>query len=99
VQTGLFISRKMDRDFFRPRYATLWTRASQLANVKVMLHGRGVIRDLLSDLTEAALDAANSVQTSCQEMEPTGMKSEFGRTMVDCRLMLEQGFSLSRRTH
>ena len=54
---------------------------------------------LLSDLTEAALDAANSVQTSCQEMEPTGLKSEFGRTMVDCRLMLEQGFSLSRRTH
>jgi len=82
MQTGPFISRKMYREFFKPRHATMWKRAKQLANVKVMLHTCGGIRELLPDLVEAGLDAVNPVQTSCRGMDPAGLKADFGREMV-----------------
>jgi uroporphyrinogen decarboxylase len=82
MQTGPFISRKMYREFFKPRHSTMWNRAKQLANVKVMLHTCGGIRELLPDLIEAGLDAMNPVQTSCQGMDPAELKAEFGREMV-----------------
>jgi uroporphyrinogen decarboxylase len=82
MQTGPFISPKMYREFFKPRHTTLWNRAKQLANVKVMLHSCGGIRELLPDLIEAGLDAVNPVQTSCQGMDPSGLKAEYGRDMV-----------------
>jgi uroporphyrinogen decarboxylase len=82
MQTGPFISRKMYRELFKPRHSVLWKRAKQLADVKVMLHTCGGIRELLPDLIEAGLDAVNPVQTSCQGMDPAGLKAEFGREMV-----------------
>jgi uroporphyrinogen decarboxylase len=82
MQTGPFISRKMYREFFKPRHTIMWNRAKQLADVKVMLHSCGGIRELLPDLIEAGLDAVNPVQTSCQGMDPAGLKSEFGRDIV-----------------
>ena len=77
MQTGPFISRKMYREFFKPRHSIMWKRAKQLANVKVMLHSCGGIRELLPDLIEAGLDAVNPVQTSCQGMDPAGLKAAF----------------------
>ena len=82
MQTGPFISRKMYREFFKPRHSIMWKRAKQLANVKVMLHSCGGIRELLPDLIEAGLDAMNPVQTSCRGMDPAALKAEFGREMV-----------------
>lgn len=82
MQTGPIISRQMYREFFMPRHNTLWTRAKQLANVKIMLHCCGGVRELLPDLIEAGLDAINPVQTSCQGMDPAALKAEFGRDLV-----------------
>lgn len=82
MQTGPFMSRKMYREFFQPRHALMWKRAKQLANVKVMLHSCGGFRELIPDLLEAGLDAVNPVQTSCQGMDPAGLKAEFGRDLV-----------------
>ncbi len=82
MQTGPFLSRKMYPEFFKPRHSIMWKRAKQLANVKVMLHSCGGIRELLPDLIEARLDAVNPVQTSCQGMEPAGLKAAFGSEMV-----------------
>ena len=82
MQTGPFISPKMYREFFKPHHTTLWNRAKQLANVKVMLHSCGGIRQLLPDFIDAGLDAVNPVQTSCQGMDPAALKAEFGREMV-----------------
>jgi len=82
MQTGPFISRKMYGEFFKHRHAAMWNRAKQLADVKVMLHSCGGIRELLPDLIEAGLDAMNPVQTSCQGMDPAELKAEFGREMV-----------------
>ncbi len=82
MQTGPFMSRKMYREFFKPRHSILWKRAKQLADVKVMLHSCGGIRELLPDLIEAGLDAVNPVQTSCRGMDAAELKAEFGREMV-----------------
>lgn len=82
MQTGPFMSRKMYCEFFKPRHALIWKRAKQLANVKVMLHSCGGFRELIPDLLEAGLDAVNPVQTSCQGMDPAGLKAEFGRDLV-----------------
>jgi uroporphyrinogen decarboxylase len=56
----------------------LWTRAKELADVKVQLHCCGGIYELLPDLIEAGLDAVNPVQISCRGMDPVRLKSEFG---------------------
>ncbi|HZP02461.1 MAG TPA: uroporphyrinogen decarboxylase family protein [Terriglobia bacterium] len=82
MQTGPQMSPAMYREFFKPRHKLMWTRAKQLANVKVMLHSCGGVRELMPDLIEANLDAINPVQISCKGMDAAELKKEFGREMV-----------------
>jgi uroporphyrinogen decarboxylase len=82
MQTGPQISPAMYREFFKPRHKLMWNRAKQLADVKVMLHSCGGIRELLPDLIEAGLDAVNPVQISCSRMDAAELKAEFGKDMV-----------------
>ncbi|MHC4643665.1 MAG: uroporphyrinogen decarboxylase family protein [Planctomycetota bacterium] len=78
MQTGPMISPQMYREFFKPRHKLLWSRAKQLADVKVMLHCCGGVRELMPDLIEAGVDAINPVQISCSGMDATRLKAEFG---------------------
>ncbi len=78
MQTGPQISPAMYREFFKPRHSVLWHKAKELADVKVMLHCCGGVRPLLDDLIDAGLDAINPVQTSCEGMDPAGLKADFG---------------------
>lgn len=78
MQTGPQMSPKMYRDIFKPRHSCLWNRAKELADVKVMLHCCGGVRELLPDLIEAGLDAINPVQITCRGMDPAELKAEFG---------------------
>jgi uroporphyrinogen decarboxylase len=82
MQTGPQISPAMYREFFKPRHKLMWNRAKQLADVKVMLHSCGGIRELLPDLIAAGLDAVNPVQISCSRMDAAELKAEFGKDMV-----------------
>ncbi|MDD2765535.1 MAG: uroporphyrinogen decarboxylase family protein [Opitutaceae bacterium] len=82
MQTGPQISPAMYREFFKPRHARMWQRAKELANVKVLLHCCGGVRELLPDLIEAGLDAINPVQISCAGMEVKGLKRDFGQDLV-----------------
>lgn len=82
MQTGPQLSPHMYRTFFKPRHATMWQRAKQLADVKVMLHCCGGVRELLPDLIDAGLDAINPVQISCAGMDAAGLKQDFGRDIV-----------------
>lgn len=82
MQTGPQISPDTYREFFKPRHGMLWNRAKELADVKVMLHCCGGIRQLLPDLIDVGLDAFNPVQTNCAGMEPGGLKTDFGADMV-----------------
>lgn len=78
MQTGPLISPRMYRQFFKPRHALLWDTAKKLADVKVLLHCCGGIRELLPDLIDAGLDAINPVQISCAGMDAAGLKRDFG---------------------
>jgi uroporphyrinogen decarboxylase len=82
MQTGPFMSPKMYREFFKPRHQLLWNRAKKLANVKVMLHSCGGIRELIHDLIDAGLDGIDPVQISCRGMDARELKAEFGKDLV-----------------
>ncbi|HEX9007585.1 MAG TPA: uroporphyrinogen decarboxylase family protein, partial [Bacteroidota bacterium] len=82
MQNGPQMSPRMYREYFKPRHARMWKRAKELADVKVMLHCCGGVRELLPDLIDAGLDAINPVQISCQGMEAAGLKRDFGDAMV-----------------
>jgi len=82
MQTGPLISPAMYREFFKPRHKVLWNRAKELAEVKVMLHCCGGVRELLGDLIEAGVDAINPVQISCRGMDAAELKAEFGKDLT-----------------
>ena len=82
MQTGPMMSPQMYREFFKPRHKLLWNRAKELADVKVMLHCCGGVRELLGDLIEAGLDAINPVQISCSGMDVAELKAEFGTELT-----------------
>jgi uroporphyrinogen decarboxylase len=105
MQTGPQMSPTMYREFFKPRHSVLWHRAKQLANVKVMLHSCGGIRELIPDLIEAGLDAINPVQISCRGMDAKGLKADFGKDLVfwgggcDTQTVLPRGTPEEVRQH
>jgi uroporphyrinogen decarboxylase len=82
MQTGPMLSPRMYCEFFKPRHQIMWKRAKELANVKVMLHCCGGVRELLPHLIEAGLDTINPVQISCAGMNAAELKAEFGRDLT-----------------
>jgi uroporphyrinogen decarboxylase len=82
MQTGPMMSPRMYCEFFKPRHQLLWSRAKKLADVKVMLHCCGGVRELLPHLIEAGLDAINPVQISCRGMDAGELKAEFGKDIT-----------------
>jgi uroporphyrinogen decarboxylase len=77
-QTGPLISPQMYRRLVKPFHKKLWNRAKELADIKVMLHCCGGVRELLDDLIDAGLDAINPVQINAAGMDASGLKEEFG---------------------
>lgn len=82
MQTGLLLSPKMYREFFKPRHALMWKRIKELTNLKVMLHCDGAIRQLIPDLIDIGLDAVNPVGLACRGMDAGELKAEFGKDLV-----------------
>jgi uroporphyrinogen decarboxylase len=82
MQSGPQMSPEMYREYFKPRHQLLWSKAKKLADVKVMLHCCGGVRELLPDLIEAGLDAINPVQITARGMEADGLKKDFGKDIV-----------------
>lgn len=105
AQSGPQMSPRMYREFFQPRHSLMWTRARQLAPVKVMLHCCGAVRPLLPLLIEAGLDAINPVQISARGMQAGALKRDFGRDLVfwgggcDTQHVLPQGTPDEVRAH
>ena len=105
MQTGPQISPAMYREFFFPRHRAMWRRAKELADVKVMLHCCGGVRELLPALIEAGLDAINPVQITCSGMEAAGLKRDFGKDITfwgggcDTRFVLPRGGPDEVRQH
>ena len=81
-QNGPLISLEMYRRYFKPYHQKLWSRAKELADVKVLLHCCGGVRELLPDLIDAGLDAINPVQFNCTGMDTGGLKTNFGKDLT-----------------
>ncbi len=105
MQRGPQISPAMYREFFQPRERRMWQRAKELADVKIMLHCCGGVRELLGGLIEAGMDAINPVQITCRGMDPAELKREFGARMTfwgggcDTREMLAHGDPVRLKDH
>ncbi len=82
MQTGPQMSPEMYREYFKPRHRLMWERVKELADVKIMLHCCGGVRELLPDLIDAGLEAINPVQFTARGMDVAELKKEFGREMV-----------------
>lgn len=82
MQSGPQMSPEMYREYFKPRHKIMWAKAKELANVKVMLHCCGGVRELLPDLIDAGLDTINPVQITARGMEPEQLKKDFGKEIV-----------------
>ncbi len=105
MQTGPQMSPRMYETLFKPRHARLWSRAKELAEVKVLLHCCGGVRPFLDHLIEAGLDAINPVQITCRGMDASELKDEFGDRITlwgggcDTRAILPAGTADEVATH
>jgi uroporphyrinogen decarboxylase len=81
-QNGPLISPEMYRRYYKLYHQKLWSRAKELADVKVLLHCCGGVRELIPDLIDAGLDAINPVQFNCAGMETAGLKADFGKVIT-----------------
>lgn len=77
-QSGPLISPRMYKEVIKPYHRKLWRHAKESADVKVMLHCCGGVRELMDDLIDAGLDAINPVQINAAGMDPGELKHEFG---------------------
>ncbi len=104
-QGGPLLSPDMYCRYYKPFHKLLWNRARELADVKVMLHCCGGVRELLPDLIDAGLDAINPVQINARGMDAEGLKRDFGRDITfwgggcDTRDILPHGTVQDVRQH
>ena len=81
TQMGPVISPQTFRKIFMPR----WKRHFDLAHkhgLKVMFHSCGSTRMLMPDFIEAGIDILETVQPETANMEPGGLKQNFGDKLV-----------------
>lgn len=65
-------------ELYKPSYRNLNTYVHQHSDVKVMYHSCGSIYNLIPMFIEAGTDILNPVQTTCNNMDFTKLKEEFG---------------------
>ena len=106
MQAGPQVSPAMYRKFFQPRERMMWQAVKRRApHLKIMLHCCGGVRELLSGLIDAGLDAINPVQITCRGMDPAGLKRDFGSRLTfwgggcDTRDVLIKGTPAQVREH
>ena len=80
-QNGLLFSRDMWLEFYSENYRRLISLAHD-HGLKVMVHSCGSIRPILGDLIDAGVDILDPVQTTADDMEPKGLKEDFGSRIV-----------------
>ena len=77
TQTGMLISPRMWRRFFKPRMATFIAELKAInPAVKVAYHSDGDITPVIPDLVEIGLDVLNPIQPAC--MNPDDLERQFG---------------------
>lgn len=83
MQTGLMISPRMYRQWFKP-YLTRVIQAAKQVNPDVLIqyHSDGMINKLVPDLLEAGIDILNPVQPEC--VDHVWIKQTYGDQLAFC---------------
>ncbi len=89
MQTGMLISPRTWRRFFKPRMANFIAALKAInPRVKVAYHSDGDISPIIPDLIEIGLDVLNPIQPAC--MDPAGLKQKYGDRLCFWGSMDEQ---------
>lgn len=83
TQDNLFVSPVLFKQLIKPRYKKLIDFIKSKANVKVLLHSDGAIKDIIPDLIDVGVDILNPIQVSAKGMGDTKLLKEiFGEKIV-----------------
>lgn len=78
AQNGPFISLRAYRDLFKPFHKQLNDWVHRNTSWKSFFHSCGSMRALIPDFIDAGFEIFNPVQCSAAEMDPVGLKRDFG---------------------
>ncbi|NQT48608.1 MAG: hypothetical protein HQ578_06495 [Chloroflexi bacterium] len=81
MQTGLFISPKMYRQFIKPCHRRIYDFIHSRTEAKVFMHSCGSIYDIIPDLIEIGVDILNPLQYGAAKMDRARLKREFGEDL------------------
>jgi len=80
-QNGLLLDPQKWREYFLPTWKRLFNIAHKYG-MKTQMHMCGSIRPVLGDLIDAGLDIYEIVQVTAKDMEPKGLKKDFGKDLA-----------------
>ncbi len=80
-QDRLLLSQQTREIFIYPVLRTLST-AVHREGVRMMFHTCGAIREVIPELIDCGVDILNPLQPGAKDMEPEGLKREFGHELV-----------------
>jgi len=81
MQTGMMMSIDMWRQYFKERYATLFSRCKQAnSDIKIAYHSCGNCREILDDMIEIGLDVLNPLQPMA--IDPFEIKKRYGSRLA-----------------
>lgn len=70
---------EMYRALVKPRHRRMIAAIKAKADVKVLYHSCGAVARLIDDLVDIGVDAINPVQVTAADMNPSDLKSRFGK--------------------
>ncbi len=78
TQKGPFISPQTYRDLYKPFHRTVNDWVHRNTTWKTFIHTCGSVRALMPDFIDAGFDILNPVQIAAADMDPAGLKRDFG---------------------
>ena len=83
TQTSQIISPDMFRRLIKPRLKVLFeTFIKSAPHAKRFFHSDGNVRPLIPDFIEIGVDILNPIHIRAQDMEPAGLKRDYGQDLV-----------------
>ena len=83
TQTSQLISPDMFRRLIKPRLKMLFeTFINSAPHAKRFFHSDGNVRPLIPDFLEIGVDILNPIHIRAQDMEPAGLKRDYGQDLV-----------------
>jgi uroporphyrinogen decarboxylase len=79
TQNAPFISLDMFHKYMKPRWKVLFDHIKKRSKAKIFFHSDGAMSEFIPDLIDVGIDILNPVQMSCNGMDPSRIKKEFGK--------------------